>query len=174
MNWIFYFCIQQEDSLEKLSDMIEHVTLQLNELCNCDLTAEYIADKRLICNPDQPGEVILQGRIVTITEKNSTDLLMMLQEWVLDKPTIVVQGVQLKVDPECSVELENLGDTECRSPTPNTTSGVGPSLPLPALGGGIGGVLAIMVLVVIVVGVIIYVKKKGTNYTPSEGTEGVR
>jgi len=155
--------------LEKLSDMIEHITLQLNELCNCDLTAEYIADGRLICNPAKPGEVILQGRIVTITARNSTDLLMMLQEWALDKPTIVVQGVQLKVDPECSVELQNLGDTECRAPS--TDGVVGPSLPLPALGGGIGGVLAIVVLVVIVVGVIIYVKKKRTNYTPSEGTE---
>jgi len=31
-----------------------------------------------------------------------------------------------------------------------------------------------VVLVVIVVGVIIYVKKKRTNYTPSEGTEGVK
>jgi len=103
--------------LEKLSDLMEYVTLQLNELCNCDLTAKYIADGRLICNPDKPGEVILQGRIVTITARNSTDLLMMLQEWVLDKPTIVVQGVQLKVDPECSVELENLGDTECRAPS---------------------------------------------------------
>ena len=171
MIWIFYFCIQQEDALD---DMIEHVTLQLNELCNCDLTAEYIADERLICNPDKPGEVILQGRIVTITARNSTDLLMMLQEWALDKPTIVVQGVQLKVDPECSVELENLGDTECRSPTPNTTSGVGPSLPLPALGGGIGGVLGIVVLVVIVVGVIICVKKKRANFPPSNGTEGAK
>ena len=77
----------------------------------CDLTAEYIADGRLFCNPNRPAEVILQGKIVSITEKNSTNLLMM-QEWVRDKPTIVIQGAQLKVDPECSVELENLGDTE--------------------------------------------------------------
>jgi len=99
--------------LEKLSNMIEHLTLQLNELCNCDLTAEYIADGRLICNPDKPGEVILQGRIVSITEKNSTDLLMMLQEWVLDMPTIVVQGVQPKFDPGCSVKVK-WGETECK------------------------------------------------------------
>ena len=166
MIWIFYFCIQQEDALD---DMIEHVTLQLNELCNCDLTAEYIANGRLICNPDQPAKVILQGRIVSITEKNSTDLLMMLQEWVLDRPTIVVHGAQLKVDPECSVALENLGDTECRAYS--AVSGVESSLPFPAFGGGVGGVLVIVVLVVIVVGVLICVKKKRTNYRPSEGTE---
>ena len=157
--------------MEKLSDMIEHVTLQLNELCNCDITTEYVAEGRLVCNPEQPGEVILQGRIISITGKNSTDLLLALQAWVRDKPTVVVQGVQLKVDPECLVDLHNLGDTECT----HSDGVVGPSssIPFPAVGGGIGGLLVIVVLVVtIVVAVFVCVKKKKrTDHSPGEGTE---
>ena len=164
--------MQHEDSLEKLSDMIEHVTLQLNELCNCDITTEYIAEGRLVCNPEQPGEVILQGRIISIIEKNSTDLLLALQAWVLDKPTVVVQGVQLEVDAECLVDLRNLGDTEC---IPHSDGVVGPNTQFPAVGGGIGGLLVIVVLVVIiVVAVFICVKKKRANISPGEGTEGAK
>ena len=164
--------MQNEDSLEKLSDMIERVTLQLNELCNCDITTEYIAEGRLVCNPEQSGEVILQGRIISITGKNSTDLLLALQAWVLDKPTVVIQGVQLKVDAECLVDLHNFGDTEC---IPHSDGVVGPNTQFPAVGGGIGGFLVIVVLVVIiVVAVFICVKKKRANISPGEGTEGAK
>ena len=100
----------------------------------------------------------------------------MLQGWVLaNKPTVVVQGVQLKVDPECSVELENLGDIECRAHA--VDSMVGSSFPIPAVGGAVGGVLVLIVLIVILVGVFICVKKKkrkGTNNTPSMGAEVVK
>ena len=162
-NNVFHFHVQ--NSLEKLSDLIELVALQLNELCNCSLTTEYVAEGRLVCNPKQPGEVILQGRIISITGKNSTDLLIVLQGWVLGKPTIVVLGVQLKVDPECSVELEYLGDTKC-----STNSVVVLSLVLPAVGGGIVATLVIVLLVVIVVKVCVK-KKKMTNCSPSVGTD---
>jgi len=170
MNWIFYLILctargflGEVVRFDRTCDSTAEWVLQLWP------NSEYIADGRLFCNPNRPAEVILQGKIVSITEKNSTDILMMLQEWALDKPTIVVQGAQLKVDPECSVELENLGDTECRAYS--AVSGVGASLPFPAFGGGVGGVLVIVVLVVIVVGILICVKKKRTNYRPSEGTE---
>ena len=173
LELVLHFHMQHEDSLEKLSDMIEHVTLQLNELCNCDITSEYIAEGRLVCNAEEPGEVILQGRIISITGKNSTDLLLALQTWVRDNPMVVVQGVQLKVDPECLVDLHNLGDTEC---IPHSVGVVGPSVPFPAVGGGIGGLLVIVVLVVIIaVAVFVCVKKKKrTDYSPGEGTEGAK
>ena len=82
---------------------------------------------------------------------------------MLDKPTVVVQGVQLKVDPECLVDLHNLGDTEC---TPYSDGVVGPNIPFPAVGGGIGGLL--------VHAVFICVKKKRVNISPGMGTEGAK
>ena len=135
---------------------------------NCDITSEYIAEGRLVCNPKQPGEGTLQGRI---TGKNSTDLLMALQAWVLDNPTVVVQGVQLKVDPECLVDLRNLGDTEC---IPHSIGVVGPNIPFPAVGGGIGGLLVVVVLVVIVVVAVFICVKKRANISIGEGTEGAK
>ena len=81
----------------------------------------------------------------------------MLGSWVLNEPTIVVQGVQLKVESRCSVELANLGDAECVQPPTNTVIGAG--FPVPGVAGAVGGVLVLVVLAVIIVGAIVCVKK---------------
>ena len=159
--------IQHDDSLEKLSDVTEQIVLQLTDSCECALTAEYIADRRLVCDPNEPEKVIFQGIIVSTPERNSTGFLPMLGLWVLNEPTIVVQGVQLKVESRCSVELANLGDTECVQPPTNSV--IGPDFPVPRVAGAVGGVLAVVVLAVIIVAAIICVKKmrrgKGEEYT---------
>ena len=143
--------IQHDDSLEKLSDVSEQIVLQLTDSCECALTVEYIADRRLVCDPNEPEKVIFQGRIISTPERNSTDFLPMLGSWVLNEPTIVVQGVQLKVESRCSVELANLGDTECvQPPTNSVVSGVA---------GAVGGVLVLVALAVIVVVTVICIKK---------------
>ena len=152
--------IQHDDSLEKLLDVTEQIVLQLTDSCECALTVEYIADGRLVCDPNEPENVIFQGRIISTPERNSTDFLPMLGSWVLNEPTIVVQGVQLKVESRCSVELANLGDTECVQPPTDSVIGVA---------GAVGGVLVLVVLTVITVAAIICVKKlrrgKGEEYT---------
>ena len=156
--------IQHDDSLEKLSDVTEQVVLQLTDSCECALTVEYITDRRLICDPNEPEKVIFQGRIISTPERNSTDFLPMLGSWVLNEPTIVVQGVQLKVESRCSVELGNLGDTECVQPPTNSVIGS-----VPGVAGAVGGVLVLVALAVIVVVTVICVKKlrwrKGEEYT---------
>ena len=159
--------IQHDDSLEKLSDVTEQVVLQLTDSCECALTVEYIADGRLVCDINEPEKVIFQGRIISTPERNSTDFLPMLGLWVLNEPTIVVQGVQLKVESRCSVELANLGDTECVQPP--TDSVIGSGVPVPGIAGAVGGILVLVALAIIIVVTVICVKKthqgKGEKYT---------
>ena len=146
----FTLHIQHDDSLEKLSDVTEQIVLQLTDSCECALTVEYIADGRLVCDPNEPEKVIFQGRIISTPERNSTDFLPILGSWVLNEPTIVVQGVQLKVESRCLVELANLGNTECVQPPTNTVI---------AVAGAVGGVLVLVVLAVTILGAIVCVKK---------------
>ena len=157
---------QHDNSLEKLSDVTEQIVLQLTDSCECALTAEYIGDGRLVCDPNEPEKVIFQGRIISTPERNSTGFLPMLRSWVLNEPTIVVQGVQLKVESRCSVELANLGDTECvHLPTESVVASNFPvpeersSFPVLGVAGAVGGVLALVILAVIIVGAIVCVKK---------------
>ena len=146
--------MQHDDSLEKLSDVTEQVVLQLTDSCECALTAEYIADRRFVCDQNEPEKVVFQGRIISTPERNSTDFLPMLGSWVLNEPTIVVQGVQLKVESRCSVELANLGDTECLQPPTDSVIGS-----VPGVAGAVGGVVVLVALAIIIVVTIIYVKK---------------
>ena len=158
--------MQYDDSLEKLSDVTEQIVLQLTDSCECTLTVEYIADGRFVCDPNKPEKVIFQGRIISTSERNSTDFLPMLKLWKVNEPTIVVQGVQLTVESRCSVELANLGDIRCghlptesvvasNFPVPEERSG----FPVLGVAGAVGGVLVLVVLAVIIVGAIICVKK---------------
>ena len=144
--------MQHDDSLEKLSDVTDQIILQLTDSCECALTIEYITDRRFVCDPNEPEKVVFQGRIISTPERNSTDFLPMLGSWVLNEPTIVVQGVQLKVESRCSVELADLGDTECVQPSTDNVIGSG-------VAGAVGGVLVLVALAVIIVVTIIYVKK---------------
>ena len=86
--------MQHDDSLEKLSDVTEQIVLQLTDSCECALTVEYIADGRFVCDPNKPEKVIFQGRIISTSERNSTDFLPMLKLWKVNEPTIVAQGVK--------------------------------------------------------------------------------
>ena len=158
--------MQYDDSLEKLSDVTEQIVLQLTDSCECTLTVEYIADGRFVCDPNKPEKVIFQGRIISMSERNSTDFLPMLRLWKVNEPTIVVQGVQLTVESRCSVELSNLGDIRCGQlptesvvasnfPVPEERSG----FPVLGVAGAVGGVLVLVILAVIIVGAIICVKK---------------
>ena len=158
--------MQHDDSLEKLSDVTEQIVLQLTDSCECALTVEYIADGRFVCDPNKPEKVIFQGRIISTSERNSTDFLPMLRLWKVNEPTIIVQGVQLTVESRCSVELANLGDIRCghlptesvvasNFPVPEERSG----FPVLGVAGAVGGVLVLVVLAVIIVGAIICVKK---------------
>ena len=158
--------MQHDDSLEKLSDVTGQIVLQLTDSCECTLTVEYIADGRFVCDPNKPEKVIFQGRIISTSERNSTDFLPMLKLWKVNEPTIVVQGVQLTVESRCSVELANLGDIRCghlptesvvasNFPVPEERSG----FPVLGVAGAVGSVLVLVVLAVIIVGAIICVKK---------------
>lgn len=158
--------MQHDDSQEKLSDVTDQIVLQLTDFCECALTVEYIADERFVCDPNKPEKVIFQGRIISTSERNSTDFLPMLRLWKVNETTIVVQGVQLTVESRCSVELADLGDIRCghlptesvmvsNFPVPEEKS----NFPVVVVAGAVGGVLVLVVLAVIIVGVIICVKK---------------
>ena len=144
MGLISTLCIQHDDSLEKLSDVTEQVVLQLTDSCECALTVEYIADGRFVCNPNEPEKVIFQGRIISTSERNSTDFLPMLRLWKVNEPTIVVQGVQMTVVSRCSVELANLGEIKCvqlpRESVVPSNFPVPEKFPVPEVAGAGGGV----------------------------------
>lgn len=91
---------------------------------------------------------------------------------MLGNHTVIIQGVLLKVESECSVQLETLGDTECKpirnnilennnpSPTDPSLTDSGPTI-VGAVLGTVGGVLLIVgVLAITVVAVLLCVRRR--------------
>jgi hypothetical protein len=159
-----------KDSLGKISNFIDGISLELSKNCDCYIPVEYFADERLICETKETEKVVFQSRLVVTSDKNTTELLTTLKQWTTTNPHLVVQGVQLSVDQYCSVELTELGNGDCISttvpPPPETTTKTtadslnvteqseataheSVEVPVFALGGS-AGVLALIIIIVIV------------------------
>ena len=104
---------QHDDSQSKISDFVDTLSKQLSSTCKCHLSNDYIGDTRVLCSEDSQNTVVLQGRIIGTKDRNVFELEEDLKKWVAMAPHIVVQGVQLKTQINCSVQLFELGDSKC-------------------------------------------------------------
>lgn len=99
--------------MEKISQLAGTISGELSNICDCYVPTDYIGDRRIICSEDNPNKVIFQGRLISTHKRNATQLMEGLTQWVTTAPLVVVQGVQLVTEMDCSVELSELGDSKC-------------------------------------------------------------
>ena len=104
---------QHDDPLGKISDFVDTVSEEMSKICNCYVPADHFGDMRLICSERSPNTVILQGKMIIIRTKNASELMEYLVQWVSAAPHVIVQGVQLVAEKNCSVKLSELGDSKC-------------------------------------------------------------
>lgn len=66
------------------------------------------------CYPEFPSYVTYRARIEGTSERNSSSLISLIEEWVRGGgASIIVNGVLLTIDPTCSVVISSFGDPEC-------------------------------------------------------------
>ena len=63
----------------------------------CNFTSDYITDEIYECDEVNPDLIIVNGRIISTNDRDSSDLVGDLEEWVSSGPTVVVQGKELQV-----------------------------------------------------------------------------
>ena len=104
-------------------DIKNLVVLQLNNTCGCNFSEEYLIDLSLTCQNEEDMIAIWQARVISTAEKRSTQFLQLLQDWARDEPLVTINHEHLRLVMECSVELYDIGETECISPdsTPTPT-----------------------------------------------------
>ena len=78
----------------------------IDMICRCNFTNDYITDETFECDEVNPDLIIINGRIISTNNRDSSDLLGDLEEWVSSGPTVVVQGKELQV-----VSSETSSDT---------------------------------------------------------------
>ena len=78
----------------------------IDMICRCNFTNDYITDETFVCNEVNPDLIIINGRIISTNDSDSSDLVGDLEEWASSGPTVVVQGKELRV-----VSSETSSDT---------------------------------------------------------------
>ena len=115
--------------MEIVSLLVEQIT----NTCACAISSEYVTDLSLTCETRDDEIAIFQARIISTVETRSTEFLEILQDWARDEPVVVVNYVQLRLVMECSVQLNEIGETECIPIDGSSTNGTGTTVPQPTV-----------------------------------------
>ena len=94
------------------------------------------------------------ARLEGTSETDSGSLISLMEEWVNGGASIIVTGVLMTVDSECSVAISSLSEGEC-SPTPTDTSA---ATNLAAIIGGVVAVILIVSIALTVIAVVFIMK----------------
>ena len=92
------------------------VSKGIDMICRCNFTSDYITDETFECDEINPDLIIINGLIISTNDRDSSDLLGDLEEWVSSGPTVVVQGKELRV-----VSSETSSDTSSGDDKVNTS-----------------------------------------------------
>ena len=91
-------------------------------MCDCPYSETLINSRQFFCNNDNNDLVIFQARLFPTYGKTSKMLRALAEEWVQTEPFIVVGGKSYQLDPNCSVVIEEIGDTSCNANLPDQLS----------------------------------------------------
>ena len=152
-------------SLEDItSAILEQLTLSCAE---CGITSDIIDKPSFACYSESPSSVTYRARLEGTSETNSTTLISLIEEWVSDGASIIVTGVLIRVDSDCSVAISSLSQGECSTTQPPDT---GLSNSIVAI---IGGTVAVLVITFAVVAIImtLILKKHSRTLSISDREE---
>ena len=150
----------------KQEDIRTEIVEQLHTTCpHCGINDDIIDKESFSCFEKSESYVAYQARLEGTSERDSDFLMSLMEEWVGrgGGVKVIVTGVRMTIDPECSGAISTLRQPECSplntelsqephtDPSVATASGLSPALAITA------GVVVIVLIVSIAVVVIILV-----------------
>ena len=145
----------------RLEDITNAILEELSGLCaECGIINDIIDKQSLVCFPESPTYVTYRARLEGTSETDSGSLISLIEEWVSGGASIIVTGVLMTVDSECSVAISSLSEGEC-SPD---TSAASESTNSAAIIGGVVAVILIVSIALAVIAVVFIMKiRHGTE-----------
>ena len=113
-------------TVQKLEDITNAVLEELTGSCaECGITSDIIDRQSFACYPESPTHVTYRARLEGTSETDSGSLISLIDDWVSGGASIIVTGVLMTVDSECSVAISSLSERECsviQTPTTDPTT----------------------------------------------------
>ena len=138
--------------------MVKELTASCAE---CGISSDIIDEQFFACFPESPTHVTFRARLGGSSKTDSGSFISLLESWVSGGATIIVTGVLMTVDAECSVAISSLNEGECSMTTtqpPDTTASSDTSQSstdnTAAIIGGVVAVVLIIALTVLVFGIV--------------------
>ena len=101
-----------------MEDITSAVLEELTDSCaECGISSDIIDRQSFSCFPESPTHVTFRARLGGSSETDSGSLISLLESWVSGGATIIVTGVLMTVDAECSVAISSLSEGECSMTT---------------------------------------------------------
>ena len=125
----------------KLNDITSAVVQNINQRCQCGLSAERITEGAFQCFEHSERQVTFRARLHGTVKMESLQLLAYLETFAAQADsTIAVQGLRLNVGRSCPIAINSFGDPQCTTSTSadNTAATV-------------GGVVAVIVVIAITI-----------------------
>ena len=152
---------------QKLEDITSALLEELTGSCaECGITGDIIDRQSFTCYPESPTHVTYRARLEGTSDTDSGSLISLIEDWVSSGASIIVTGVLMTVDSECSVAISSLSEGECSSIQPPTTGPTTSSITDPTISSTttssspsssgntaaiIGGAVAVLLIIVITV-----------------------
>ena len=126
----------------------------LEELINvcprCGITNDVIDKQLFACFSESPTYVTYRARLEGTSETDSGSLISLIEEWVSGEASIIVTGVLMTVDSECSVAISSLSEGECLT----SDSSASNSSDTGAIIAGVVVIILIIAITVIIIAVV--------------------
>ena len=97
------------------------VTVHVSDECFCHYSRDFILEDSFLCGGN-PKETIFEGYLLAADQITTTELLKIIQQWILQQPELTLNGEQYIADPYCQISVEELGAPQCNATTPTATT----------------------------------------------------
>ena len=158
----------------KLQDIENSVLDHL--ITSCPECGDVVIDRQSFsCYPESLTHVTYRARLEGTSETDSGSLISLIEKWVRGGASIIVTGVLMTVDSECSVAISSLSEGECSTtPSPATDPGTSTSTGknTTAIVGGVLAVVVIVLVLIIVFMIVAVTMKNHHRNMPSKDAGG--
>ena len=147
------------------------VTQVIRDGCQCDFQESFISQAVLLCDQQQPTQIVYRANITSFGNYSANHLLEFIEEWVSQGATIVIDVAIVTFDPDCPVRISGINDPVCSQTaivptstsvvvTPTLTSGAPSTLALIAASVPVAVTIVAVTAVVIIILILCILNRK--------------
>ena len=114
--------------------------------CGCSFDIRQFSSHSLVCSYEVQDAVSFRAIIVSTSEVRASSIYAAFSSWARTGPTIVILGMEAKLDPSCDPLADSATSPEC--PVGESSSSVFEPWVLPVIATGAGCLILVVVAVV--------------------------